>query len=91
MLYGEIIEVITYTVWAKCIIFRVKPGGIYKNYWALKKVKVGIHPDFVLKKVPRKILGSKRDEVKGDWRKLRNVVPRFCTPSLTNSILRHVV
>jgi len=59
MLYGEIIAVVKYTVSTKCIIFRVKPGGIYKNNWTLKKVKVG-----VLKKVPREVLGSKRDEVR---------------------------
>jgi hypothetical protein len=38
---------------------------ICKNHWALKKVKVGMQPDSVLKEVPRDILGSKRDEVKG--------------------------
>jgi len=42
MLYGEIIAVVTYIVWAKCVIFRVKPGGIYKKHRALKNAKVSM-------------------------------------------------
>ena len=36
-----------------------------------------MQPDFVLMEVTREIPGSKRDEVKGDWRKLRNEEPKI--------------
>jgi hypothetical protein len=36
-----------------------------------------MQPDYVLNMVPRKILGSKRDEVERGWRKLRNEGPNI--------------
>jgi hypothetical protein len=53
----------------------------YKNLWALKKVKVAMQSDFMLKKVPREILGSNMAEVKGGWRKLRNEEPKIMPSS----------